>query len=212
MYPAPGSSPYSRDKYPKHCEFFKLGAVFDERALFGGNRSGKTVAGCYELTLHLTGRYPDWWEGKRFDHPVNCWAAGDTAKTTRDILQEALIGPKGDPDSWGTGMIPADTIKRVTPKHGLADAIESGYITHTSGEGLSSLAFKSYDQGRRSFQGTEQHVILLDEDCPQDIYVECLIRLMTTGGVILWTATLIEGITPLMLDFLPHLQPSPDAA
>jgi hypothetical protein len=40
--------------------------------------------------------------------------------------------------------------------------------------------------------------------------VECLLRLLTTNGIIYWTATLVEGITPLMLDFLPHLRPSPE--
>jgi len=38
---------------------------------------------------------------------------------------------------------------------------------------------KSYDQGRESFQGTEQHVIWLDEEPPLPIYVEALTRTMT---------------------------------
>jgi phage terminase large subunit-like protein len=201
--------PYRRELYSKHTEFFKLGATYNERALFGGNRSGKTLAGCYEDALHLTGQYPDWWEGWRVDHPVDAWCAGDTAKTVRDILQRTLVGPPGDPDRWGTGLIPGDSIVRTTPKHGLADAIESIYVRHASG-GLSSLQFKSYDQGRESFQGTEQHYIHLDEDCSQEVYVECLLRLMTTSGRIIWTATLVEGVTPLMLDFLPAMRPTPD--
>jgi phage terminase large subunit-like protein len=207
LYPASG--PFRRELYQKQLEFFKLGATYNERALFGGNRSGKTLAGCYEDTLHLTGTYPDWWEGFRFDRPIDGWCAGDTAKTVRDILQRTLVGPPGDPDSWGTGLIPGDLIVRTTPKHGLADAIESIYVKHSSG-GQSSLQFKSFDQGRESFQGTEQHYIHLDEDVPQDIYVESLLRLMTTNGRIIWTATLVEGLTPLMLDFLPSLRPTPD--
>jgi hypothetical protein len=27
------------------------------------NRAGKSTVGCYETTVHLTGRYPAWWEG-----------------------------------------------------------------------------------------------------------------------------------------------------
>ncbi len=35
------------------------------------NRVGKTEgAGGYEMTCHLTGRYPHWWEGRRFSGPV----------------------------------------------------------------------------------------------------------------------------------------------
>lgn len=207
LYPDVGE--FRRELYPKHLEFFKLGATYDERALFGGNRSGKTLAGCYEMALHLTGNYPSWWNGWRRDDQGDFWCAGDTAKTVRDILQRTLVGPPGNPDQWGTGLIPGDSIVRTTPKHGLADAIESIYVRHAGG-GLSSLQFKSYDQGRESFQGTEQHGIMLDEDVSQEIYVEAYMRLMTTNGRIWWTATLVEGITPTMLDFLPHLRPTPD--
>jgi phage terminase large subunit-like protein len=207
LYLAEGK--FRRELYSKHLEFFKLGATYNERALFGGNRSGKTLAGCYEDTLHLTGRYPEWWEGYRFNHTIDAWCAGDTAKTVRDILQRTLVGPPGNPDAWGTGLLPGEAIARTTPKHGLADAIESIYVRHVSG-GLSSLQFKSFDQGRESFQGTEQHLIHLDEDCSQEIYVECLLRLMTTNGRIFWTATLVEGLTQLMMDFLPNLRPTPD--
>ncbi len=31
------------------------------------------------------GRYPDWWEGRRFSGPVRAWAAGKTNETTRDV-------------------------------------------------------------------------------------------------------------------------------
>ena len=44
----------------------------------------------YETVLHLTGLYPDWWEGRRFDNPVRALAAGDTSQTTRDIIQKKM--------------------------------------------------------------------------------------------------------------------------
>src|SRR6185295_20210716 len=74
----PDSGPLSRDKYPKHCEFFSAGPEHRERCMLAANRVGKTEGvGGYELALHLTGRYPDWWTGKRWDRPVKAWAAGD---------------------------------------------------------------------------------------------------------------------------------------
>jgi phage terminase large subunit-like protein len=208
MYPEKGE--FRRQLYVGHMEFFKLGATHNERALFGGNRTGKTLAGCYEMVCHLTGKYPTWWEGWRRNESGDFWCGGDTGKTTRDILQRTLVGEPGDEAQWGTGLIPADAIVKTTPKHGLAAAIETIYVRHASG-GQSSLQFKSFDQGRQSWQGTEMHGILLDEDVPESIYVECLLRLMTTRGRIWWTATLVEGISPLMLAFLPHLKPTPDA-
>jgi phage terminase large subunit-like protein len=207
MYPETGE--LSRSKYPKHLEFFKLGRDFNERAMFGGNRSGKTYAGSYEDVLHLTGLYPDWWEGKRFDHPTNGWSCGDIGKTLRDILQTALLGPPGQSELEGTGIIPRDLIVRTTPRIGTADAIESIFVRHVSG-GVSTLQFKAYEQGRAAFQGTSQHFIHLDEECPLEIYLECLLRTMTVNGIIYLTATPLLGLTDLMLAFLPEMSPAPE--
>ena len=38
---------------------FRAGAEFRERAAFGGNRTGKSHLGSFELSLHLTGQYPE---------------------------------------------------------------------------------------------------------------------------------------------------------
>lgn len=81
-------------------------------------------------------------------------------------------------------------------------------IDHISG-GQSLLGFKSFDQGRRAFQGTAKHWIWLDEECPEDVYGECLIRTATTGGQIITTFTPMNGLTQLVLGFLPDdLRPS----
>ena len=91
IYPDEGS--LRRELYPKHIAFFKAGATHMERAAIAANRVGKTWGiGGYETTVHLTGDYPPWWEGRRFDRPVDVWAAGDTSETTRDIVQLALMG------------------------------------------------------------------------------------------------------------------------
>ena len=204
LYPEEG--PYRRELYFKHTEFFAGGDEFNERALFGGNRAGKTLAGAYEMTCHLTGRYPRWWRGKRFKEPVQAWCAGDTARTVRDILQKELLGPPGDLAAEGTGMVPGDLIQDTSIKHGLADCLELVRVKHR--EGTSVLHFKSYDQGRQAFQGTAQHVIWLDEECPAAVYTECLLRTMTTNGIIYLTLTPLEGLTDLALSFLPDMQPT----
>jgi phage terminase large subunit-like protein len=204
LYPDEG--PYRRDLYTKHLEFFAAGDEFNERALLGGNRSGKTLAGAYETTCHLTGKYPRWWRGKRFEEPVDAWCAGDTARTVRDILQKELLGPPGDSAAEGTGMIPGDLIIDTSVKHGLSDCVEAVRVKHAGGNSV--LHFKSYDQGRQAFQGTSQAVIWLDEECPIEIYTECLLRTMTTDGIVYLTATPLLGLTDLMLSFLPELQPT----
>src|SRR5215210_7740924 len=61
----PDSGPLRRELYAKHMQFFRLGAQVRSRCFMAANRIGKTMgAGGYELTTHLTGQYPEWWEGK----------------------------------------------------------------------------------------------------------------------------------------------------
>jgi phage terminase large subunit-like protein len=207
--------PLGRAHYPKQMKFFAAESVDDEIALFGGNRTGKTHCGCFADALHLTGLYPGWWPGRRYDRPIDMWVATDTAKNTRDILQEKLCGKPGVETAYGTGMIPGDLLVRRTVKHGLADAFESVFVRHVTG-GISTLQFKSYDQGREAFQGTAQHRIHLDEEPKLEIYAECLLRLMSTvpgevNGTLVLTETPMLGVSDLMITFMPDLSPQPDA-
>jgi hypothetical protein len=135
-----------RELYGKHLEFFRAGARYNERLFMAANGVGKTDGtGAYGTTLHLTGRYPAWWQGRRFSRPIAAWAAGQTSKTTRDIIQLALLGPG---PIYGTGMIPAEALIGTTPKAGIPDPIETIYVRHSSGD-RSEIQLKSYDAGRR---------------------------------------------------------------
>ncbi len=197
----PDSGPLRRELYVKHNQFFEAGALFRERLMLAGNRVGKTEGvGGFEFTLHLTGLYPSWWKGRRFDKPINAWAAGNTGKTTRDIIQDKLFGKITD---IGSGLIPKHTILgRPTAKQGVPEAFDTAYVKHASG-GESKLILKSYDQGRVAFEGTEQDVIWLDEEPPLNIYTECLLRTMTNNGVIMLTFTPLQGMSETVLSFLP---------
>ena len=159
-----------------------------------------SITGAYELACHLTGLYPDWWPGRKFDHAIEAWACGDTSQTTRDIVQKELLGPPG---AEGTGMVSADRIENIRKKAGVPDAVESFKVKHESGD-YSYVGFKSYDQGRRSFQGTAKHFIWCDEEVPADVYGECVIRTMTTKGLIIVTATPLKGLTPFVQDFMEN--------
>lgn len=201
----PDDGPLRRELYPKHMEFFSKGKEYGERLFLAANRVGKSEGvGGYEVTLHLTGLYPEWWEGRRFRKPVKVWVAGDTGKTTRDILQMKLMGSY---PNFGTGLIPKASIEgRPLSKAGVPEAIEIVRVEHqTDGvkDGVSVLVFKSYDQRREAFQGTEQDVVWLDEEPPLGIYTECLMRTMTTEGLIICTFTPLLGLSDVVLSFLP---------
>ena len=201
----PETGPLRRELYQKHLAFFRLGSSIDIRGFIAGNRVGKTEgAGGYESTLHLTGRYPEWWEGGRFDAPVRCWVAGDTSKSVRDITQQKLLGDWG---KFGTGLIPFEDILRHTSKAGVAEAVDTLWIKHYNTEGIydgdSKVTFKSYDQKREAFQGTEQDLIWLDEEADDSIRNECVLRLMTTHGMLIETFTPLRGITDIVMQYLP---------
>lgn len=197
-YPLTG--PLRRELYPKHLAFLKAGAKYRQRLALAANRVGKTEGmGGYEVALHATGKYPDWWEGKRYTKaPNKVWVSGDTSKTTRDILQFKLLGPIS---AMGTGLIPGDCISRTVRASGVPDAIEIAYIKHSSGA-LVPIHFKSYDQGVEAFQGTEIDIILLDEEPPLAVYTECLLRTMTNDGIIMCTFTPLMGMSEVVMLFL----------
>jgi|SRR5579859_6185050 len=207
----PDAGPLRRELYVKHMEFFETGAKRNERLFMAANRVGKTEGvGAYECALHLTGNYPPWWKGRRFTRPVVAWAAGQTSKTTRDIIQLALLGPG---PQFGRGMIPADAIIGTTPKPGIPEGVEAIYVRHVSG-GRSEIMLKSYDQGVESFYGTKKDFVWLDEECDLKIYVECLTRTLSTvpgepNGLILFTFTPLWGITEVVREFMQAPADSP---
>lgn len=202
---------YSIENLPKHKTFFDSTRDFRESLMLGGNRCGKTTNGGVVCSVVTTGQYPDWWEGVRWNRPTHVWAVGKTGQSTRDTVQNALMGPVG---AWGTGLIPKDCILRTTTRQGIAGAIDTVEIRHVSG-GVSTIGFKSSDQKPSAFVGTAKHIVWLDEPCPDNVYDECLIRIMKLteeplegpkGGRLIHTITPKEGLTPLLAKFLAECE------
>lgn len=191
----PAEGPYRRELYKKHMEFFSAGLDHRERTMMAANRVGKTEsAGGYEVVCHATGEYPDWWQGRRFKKPVNILVGGETGKLVRDSIQLKLLGPVHDK---GCGLIRRDKILDTTPKAGIPRAVDEIYISHPNG--VSTIQFQSYDQGREVFQSTERDIVWFDEEPPEDIYAEGLIRTMTTKGMVISTFTPLKGVTQTVL-------------
>lgn len=188
--------------YPRQLEF--LGLRKRERLLRGGNKVGKTYTGAGEVVAHVTGRYPDWWPGRRFEQPTLIWVGGATGIAVRDAPQTLLVGLPGDPSSIGTGMIPKDLIVGTPPTSRSAPGgLDSIIVRHITG-GNSKIVFKTYAQGdgnMNSWQGPYVDVIWLDEECPPDIYQEALARL-TGQGCIFTTFTPLLGYSLLVNRFL----------
>lgn len=193
----PGT-PYGIEECPKHKAFFEAGSQYKERLFMASNRTGKSIAGAFEMACHLTGDYPEWWTGHRFDHPIKAWAMGSTARSTRDIVQKELLGAVG---AWGTGMIPKEKMGRFWALQGTPQGVDMIEIKHKSG-GMSILGFKNYEQDIEAFYGTALDAVWLDEECPHNIYNESLMRTMTTKGIMFVTFTPLKGLTPFTVNFL----------
>lgn len=185
--------------YIKQRVFHAAGATHRERLFLAGNQLGKTLAGAMEMAIHLTGRYPDWWQGRRWDRPIVAWAAGVTGESTRDNPQRMLLGRPG---AQGTGSIPASDIIATTRAMGVQDLLDTVRVRHVSG-GESLLSFKFYEKGREKWQGETLDLVWFDEEPPPDIYSEGLTRTNATGGMVYITATPLLGITEVIRRYYP---------
>lgn len=202
--------------YEKQQAFHDLSLSKKERLLMAGNRNGKTYCGAAEFAMHLTGKYPDWWLGRRWDRPIEAWAGSDTGNTCRDIVQNELCGTPGVRDLQGTGMIPKDCVdwdKGVSMARGVADLYDMISVKHfTNGvfDGMSICHFKTYEQGRKKWQGKSIDLIWCDEEPDEDIYSEAYARLGDRDGIIMTTFTPLQGMSKVVIRFLS--EPSPDRA
>lgn len=166
---------------PKHLQFFNYGTEKRERMFAAGNGVGKSEAGAFEDAIHLTGNYPDWWKGIRYNRPISMWIASETGVLSRDVVQSKLCGKYGVVSAFGTGMIPKKAFAdKPTLARGVTDAFDTIQVVHkTNGveDGVSTCQFKSFEQGREKFQGENLDYGHCDEEPPMDIYAEFLARI-----------------------------------
>ena len=186
----------------KHqLDFFKTGTTSNRRGLLAANRSGKSVATCYEAAYHLTGLYPDWWQGRKFDEPTRVFAAGESWSQVALVLQKELMGTEDAKLKFklGTGAIPKRLIQEDTIRSDGSNII-SVEIRHKSG-GLSTLLFGNYTQEVRNMQGFKLHLAIFDEQPPDDMFSELTTRTATLQGQVLCSFTPLKGLNGLVRKF-----------
>lgn len=187
--------------YPKQQAFHEAGGAFRERMLMAGNQLGKTLSAGMETAMHLTGKYPDWWKGKRFDHPVRWIAGSESTELTRKGVQRILLGPPENRQAWGTGAIPKDAlIGAPAMRQGVPDSVASINVRHVSG-GQSNIQLQSYDQGRSKWQADTLDGAWLDEEPPADVYYEVLTRTNVSLGPVYTTLTPLLGVSDVVKRF-----------
>ena len=186
--------------FPHQLEFFKTGD-HDRRGILAANRVGKTTSTCYETAMHLTGKYPDWWQGYRFTGPITCMVAGEGWSQVALVLQNELLGTQDIKliDQIGTGAIPRECIVLDTMRNDGANCIGCE-VKHSSGQ-RSYLLFANYTQEVRQLQGFKLNLAVFDEQPPDDFFSEIVTRTATTQGKVLCSFTPLKGLNGLVSKF-----------
>lgn len=183
-------------------DFFDSGREWRFRLFMAANQVGKTTVGAFEMACHLTGEYPDWWQGIRYFRPTRWWAGSDTFDNTRDNIQQKLLGPPEDPSAWGTGMIPSRCIVD-TPPSGHTEGMVDHITVRHSGGGTSLVRMKAYTQPRERWQGEVLDGVWYDEEPPLVLWTEGLTRTNTKPDGRCWiTATPLKGMSDVILAFM----------
>lgn len=154
------------------------------RWVFGGNRSGKTECGAVEAIFMARGIHP--YRKNRKD--VFGWVVSLSREVQRDVAQSKIM--KYLPKEWIT-EITMSSGRKDNPESGIIDQIK---IKNVFG-GISTIGFKSCDQGREKFQGSSLDFVWFDEEPPEDIYRECKMRVLDKCGDIFGTMTPLKGLT-----------------
>ena len=191
--------------YPFQKKFMQAGADSRQRLLMAANRVGKSDIGAYEVAVHATGLYPDWWEGVRFEKPPVIWIGGTSNDKVRDIIQAKLTGDPNNPTDYGKGFLPRASILKAVRKPGIPNAYSNLQVSHVSGDN-SSISFLSYESGKEAWYGVGVNYILLDEEPPEEIYSQALRGIVDKAGYITMTFTPENGITNIVLQFTKDIQ------
>ena len=139
-----------------------------------GNWTGKTMMQTAEEFYHLTGLYPEWWDGVRYDGPVSTAMVDPTVLRGRDCTQALML----------------EAIERIgdiefekVPKPGVPDAMSQLRIKHVSG-GMSNITFLSAEMSCEKFAGFSVDRVAINEGVRDSILVECSVSRGAADGVL----------------------------
>ncbi|EJT3982439.1 terminase family protein [Salmonella enterica] len=188
-------------------KFMQMGKEYRIRFHQAGNRTGKTRGSCTEFSYHLTGLYPDWWDGMRVnDGGHTYWAIGINYDSIKKVLQNELLGTNNAKrrENIGEGAIPRHCIDLERGLETDGARVVQVTIKHVSGRDNTLMFYGCENEA--AMMGQKVRGILFDEEPPYNsisIYTQCLTRLQNAGGpgvdgFMIITATPENGQTALL--------------
>lgn len=166
------NNPYKPKRHEKQIEAHE--SMKPIRALFWGNRVGKSEWGAMETAYYLLGRHPY----RQIENNIEVWCACPSFELQEETTQKKLLR-----------YIPEDQIAS-------ADKIRGNILKNIVLKNGNRVTFKSYEQGREKFQGAGKRLIWFDEEPPSDIWEECYVRQEAGQKLdIILTMTPVNGMT-----------------
>ncbi len=169
-------------KHYKQLEFHKCKKR--NRWVFGGNRTGKTECGAVETIWLSLGIHPF----KENKEKTECWVVSLSNRVQKEVSQAKIL--KYLPKTCIVDIIMNEG-KKSMPENGIIECI----IIKNIFNNISKIWFKSCEEGREKFQGTSLDFVWFDEEPPEDIYIECKMRVIDKCGEIFGTMTPLKGLT-----------------
>jgi len=165
----------SYEPHDKQKEFHSSEAMITQ--YIGGNRSGKTTGGVVEDIWYAKGEHPY----KRIPEAPNAIrvCASDFKVGHQQVLIPELS--RWCPPSLLKNGSWEDSFQKEPPELRFANG--------------SFIEFKSYEQDLVKFAGTSRDLVHHDEEPPEDVYKENLMRIIDCKGRMTLTMTPVEGMT-----------------
>lgn len=163
--------PWGDDGGPQRA-FLRAARDHRIRIFRGGNRSGKTTVGAFDLVCHLTGVHPF---SRHPPGPTHWWASGVSFRDSVGAVMWPAI----------KRYLPMDLVREIVWLHRKDPETPASVVLKDG----STLRFKSVEQGRDKYQGERLHGIWIDEEHPPEIVEECRARLLDHAGYLTVTLT-----------------------
>jgi len=172
---------------PKQLRFAtsKVREVF----LTGPNQwGGKTYTLRFMLAVHATGRYPDDWEGPRFDKPPVILCFSKTMDSGQRQITDHVFAEHFEMTNVnGPGWISPSDYEEVDIQT-IQRRCTTARVDHRGSDGRingkSIIFFMSYEMGWQTAAGYTADLVLGNETPPPDVYTEMKARINATKGLL----------------------------